>query len=188
MTVFLDLSGNEYIAQTNFKVTHGVNGELSISGEIISNDDVLHGIDRGWRLKFKDEYFYITYQKLQDEGRNTSVVFDAVHQFFWDFSKSPVYQKLSSTTSFRNCLEFIFKDSGYRYYVDQTIDTASFTKENFGMKDRLSLFNELISSAGVEFNVSGKVVSIYKEVGTNLSTVVRKNLNLNELSITRNIG
>ena len=188
MTVFLDLSGNEYIAQTNFKVTHGVNGELSISGEIISNDDVLHGIDRGWRLKFKDEYFYITYQKLQDEGRNTSVVFDAVHQFFWDFSKSPVYQKLSSTTSFRNCLEFIFKDSGYRYYVDQTIETASFTKENFGMKDRLSLFNELVSSAGVEFNVSGKVVSIYKEVGTNLSTVVRKKLNLNELSITRNIG
>ena len=188
MTVFLDLSGNEYIAQTNFKVTHGVNGELSISGEIISNDDVLHGIDRGWRLKFKDEYFYITYQKLQDEGRNTSVVFDAVHQFFWDFSKSPVYQKLSSTTSFRNCLEFIFKDSGYRYYVDQTIETASFTKENFGMKDRLSLFNELVSSAGVEFNVSGKVVFIYKEVGTNLSTVVRKKLNLNELSITRNIG
>ena len=188
MTVFLDLSGNEYIAQTNFKITHGVNGELSISGEIISNDDVLHGIDRGWRLKFKDEYFYITYQKLQDEGRNSSVVFDAVHQFFWDFSKSPVYQKLSSTTSFRNCLEFIFQDSGYRYYVDQTIETASFTKENFGMKDRLSLFNELVSSVGVEFNVSGKVVSIYKEVGTNLSTVVRKNLNLNELSITRNIG
>lgn len=188
MTIFLDANDNEFIAQTNIKVTHGVNGEYSITGEIFDNQAVLQGIDRGWRLKFEDEYFYITYQKIRDENRSVSVEFDAVHQFFWDFSKSVVYEERDGTIKFEECLELIFKDSGYRYYIDPNLESRKFVKQNFGTKDRMSLFNSIISDAGVEFNVKGKLVSIYKEVGTDLSTVVRKNLNLNELKITRNIG
>lgn len=188
MTIFLDANDNEFIAQTNIKVTHGVNGEYSITGEIFDNQAVLQGIDRGWRLKFEDEYFYITYQKIRDENRSVSVEFDAVHQFFWDFSKSAVYEERDGTIKFEECLELIFKDSGYRYYIDPNLESRKFVKQNFGMKDRMSLFNSIISDAGVEFNVKGKLVSIYKEVGTDLSTVVRKNLNLNEIKITRNIG
>lgn len=188
MTIFIDLEGNEHIAQTTIKVTHAVNGELSISGTIVSNEIVLASIDRGWRLRFGDEYFFITYQKLRDQNKNISVEFDAVHQFFWDFSKSAVYETIDGSTSLERCLEMIFKNSGYRYVIDPKLVTKSFVKQNFGMKDRLSLFNNIITAVGAEFNVVGKVISVYKEIGTDLSTVVRKRLNLNELTVTRNVG
>ncbi|WP_173479909.1 phage tail protein, partial [Streptococcus equi] len=37
------------------------------------------------------------------------------------------------------------------------------------------------------FSVSGKVVRLLKNIGTDLSTVVRKNFNMNDLTIEKNI-
>ena len=50
------------------------------------------------------------------------------------------------------------------------------------------MFKDIIKAAGLEFSVTGKVVRILKKVGTDLSTVVRKNFNMNELTIEKNIG
>ncbi|HES4954773.1 TPA: phage tail protein, partial [Streptococcus pyogenes] len=52
---------------------------------------------------------------------------------------------------------------------------------------RLDLFNEIIKATGLEFSVSGKVVRLLKNIGTDLSTVVRKNFNMNDLTIEKNI-
>ena len=59
MITFLDEKDIEYGAQVELKVTNGINGEKSISGTIHSNDDVLNNIDKGWRLRFKNEYYVI---------------------------------------------------------------------------------------------------------------------------------
>ncbi|MET3558709.1 putative nucleic acid-binding Zn-ribbon protein [Streptococcus rupicaprae] len=189
MITFLDENDVEYGALTTLKTTNAVNGERSISGEIISGDYVLSHIERGWRLRFEDEYYVITYAKPIDGGRQTSVSFDAVHQFFWDFDKSSVHSQLKDGShTFDAYLEFIFKDSGYRYTVDSLLKISAFSKQSFGYKKRLTLFNDIIKSTGVEFAVSGKVVRILAKAGTDLSTVVRKNFNLNELGIEKNIG
>ncbi|MGT2895901.1 endopeptidase [Streptococcus phage Javan173] len=189
MITFLDERDVEYGALATIKATNAVNGERSISGEIISGDHVLSHIERGWRLRFEDEYYVITYAKPIDGGRQTSVSFDAVHQFFWDFDKSSVHSQLKDGShTFDAYLEFIFKDSGYRYTVDSLLKISAFSKQSFGYKKRLTLFNDIIKSTGVEFAVSGKVVRILAKAGTDLSTVVRKNFNLNELGIEKNIG
>ena len=189
MIIFLDENDVEYGALATIKATNAVNGERSITGEIISGDIVLSRIERGWRLRFEDEYYVVTFAKPIDEGKNVRVSFDAVHQFFWDFGKSSVYDQLSDGShTFRAYLDFIFNGSGYKYDIESSLTVKAFEKQSFGYKNRLSLFNDIITSSGVEFQVNGKVVRILAKVGTDLSTVVRKNFNLNELGIEKNIG
>ena len=189
MIIFLDENDVEYGALATIKATNAVNGERSITGEIISGDIVLSRIERGWRLRFEDEYYVVTFAKPIDEGKNVRVSFDAVHQFFWDFGKSSVYDQLSDGShTFRAYLDFIFDRSGYTYDIESSLMVKAFEKQSFGYKNRLSLFNDIITSSGVEFQVNGKVVRILAKVGTDLSTVVRKNFNLNELGIEKNIG
>lgn len=189
MITFLDENDVEYGALATIKATNAVNGERSLTGTIVSGDYVLSNIERGWRLRFDDEYYVVTYAKPIDEGRDVQVEFDAVHQFFWDFDKSSVYDQLSDGShTFRAYLDFIFKNSGYSYTVDSALNVYAFEKQSFGLKKRLTLFNDIITSTGVEFQVNGKVVRILEKVGTDLSTVVRKNFNMNELTIEKNIG
>ena len=186
MITFYDEKGNGYGAQVELKTKNAVNGERSISGTIVSNKQVLSRLDRGWSFTFDGELYKIIYAKPRDEGKNISLSFDAVHQFFYDFEHSNCYQEFNGSNRFEVYIEAIFKDSGYRYVIEA--QAGSIRKENFGNASRLKMFKDIIKAAGLEFSVTGKVVRILKKVGTDLSTVVRKNFNMNELTIEKNIG
>ena len=186
MITFYDEKGNGYGAQVELKTKNAVNGERSISGTIVSNKQVLSRLDRGWSFTFDGELYKIIYAKPKDEGKNLSLSFDAVHQFFYDFEHSNCYKEFNGSNRFEVYIEAIFKDSGYRYVIEA--QAGSIRKENFGNASRLKMFKDIIKAAGLEFSVTGKVVRILKKVGTDLSTVVRKNFNMNELTIEKNIG
>lgn len=186
MITFYDETGKGYGAQVELKTKNAVNGERSISGTIVSNKQVLSRLDRGWSFTFDGELYKIIYAKPKDEGKNISLSFDAVHQFFYDFDHSNCYQEFNGSNRFEVYIEAIFKNSGYRYVIEA--ETKAIRKENFGNAKRLKMFKEIIKAAGLEFSVTGKVVRILKKVGTDLSTVVRKNFNMNELTIEKNIG
>lgn len=186
MLTFYDEKGNGYGAQVEFTTKNAVNGERSVSGTILSNDKVLSKIDRGWSFDWDGETYKIIYAKPKDEGRSLSVSFDAVHQFFYDFDHSNCYQVFNGSNRFEVYIEAIFKNSGYRYVIEAQANAIR--KENFGNASRLKMFKDIIKAAGLEFSVTGKVVRIVKKVGTDLSTVVRKNFNMNELTLEKNIG
>lgn len=186
LITFLDHNDVEYGAEASISITNGVNGERSISGTIHSGDAVINNIDKGWRLRFEDEYYSVIFAEPIDLGRDKEAKFDAVHQFFYDFDKTNVYGELNGSSTFINYLNFIFNGSGYSYSLE--IDVKAIEKENFGYKSRLSLFYDIINSAGVEFVVHGRVVRILARVGTDLSTIVKKGFNLNEIRLEKNIG
>lgn len=186
MLKFIDEKGIEHLVQAEIKASNGVNGERSISGEIHSNDIVIHAIGRGWKLEFENEFYCITYAYPDDDGKDVIVEFDAVHQFFYDFEKSVVYKELNGSNTFDAYLHFIFDGTDYSYRIETEV--AAFEKQNFGMRNRLSLFNDVINSVGVEYVVSGKVVRIVEKVGTDLSTIVKKGFNLQDLKLEHNIG
>jgi len=186
LITFYDERGNGYGAQVELKTKNAVNGERSISGTIVSNTQVLSKLDRGWSFTFDGELYKIIYAKPKDEGKNISLSFDAVHQFFYDFEHLNCYKEFNGSNRFEVYIEAIFKDSGYRYVIEA--EAKAIRKENFGNVSRLKMFKEIIKEAGLEFSVTGKVVRILKKVGTDLSTVVRKNFNMNELTIEKNIG
>ena len=186
MITFLDSQQIERSAQVSFSTVQSVNGELSVKGTIYTNDDILKNVDRGWRFRLNDEYYCIIYVKPIDTGKQIEVEFDAVHQFFYDMAKSSMYEVLNGTHSLRYYLEAIFKNSGYKFDLD--IDVKSIRKSDFGYKSRLSLFNDIIKTAGVEFLVSGHLVRIRKSIGSDQSTLVRKNFNMNEITIEKDIN
>lgn len=186
MITFLDSQQIERSAQVGYSTVQSVNGELSVKGTIYTNDDILKNVDRGWRFRLNDEYYRIIYVKPIDTGKQIEVEFDAVHQFFYDMAKSSMYEVLNGTHSLRYYLEAIFKNSGYKFDLD--IDVKSIRKSDFGCKSRLSLFNDIIKTAGVEFLVSGHLVRIRKSIGSDQSTLVRKNFNMNEITIEKDIN
>lgn len=186
MITFLDSQQIERSAQVSFSTVQSVNGELSVKGTIYTNDDILKNVDRGWRFRLNDEYYRIIYVKPIDTGKQIEVEFDAVHQFFYDMAKSSMYEVLNGTHSLRYYLEAIFKNSGYKFDLD--IDVKSIRKSDFGCKSRLSLFNDIIKTVGVEFLVSGHLVRIRKSIGSDQSTLVRKNFNMNEITIEKDIN
>ena len=187
MTTFLDHKDNEYEAQTVIKATNAVNGERSLTGTIYTNEEVLNKIDKGWKIKFQDEFYRVIFAKPIDTGNKIQVDFDAVHQFFYDFDKSSVHSQLQDGShTFQNYLNFIFDGSGYSYNLEVTVNALN--KQSFGYKSRLDLFNDIVKSSGIEFFVSGKVVRILQKTGTDLSTIVRKNFNMNELGIEKKIN
>ncbi|WP_086349940.1 phage tail protein [Candidatus Enterococcus clewellii] len=187
MLNFINEKGNIVSALAKVKETKAVNGEKSLSGTIYPSDNSeVTGIDRGWKLKFNNEFYYITYALPIDLGNALEIEFDAVHEFFYDFSKSVVHEELNGSHTMLTYLEFIFKDSGYLYRLETFV--SAFEKESFGLKNRLTLFNDIVNSTGVEFSVSGKVVRILDKVGTDLSTIVKKGFNLQDLKLEKNIG
>jgi hypothetical protein len=186
MVQFIDTDGNTFIALADISFIRSLNGEKSISGTIYTNNDVLHRIDRGWQVEFENEKYYLTYAMPTDYGNNITVEFDAIHEFFFRMGKSCVYDTLNGSNTAKAYLDFIFKNSGFTYSLAATI--PAFEKENFGMKNRLALFNDFINSTNTEFQIIGNNLYIVDKIGSDLSTIVRKGFNMQELGLEHNIS
>lgn len=179
MITFTDVENNEYQAQCEIEKTDAVNGEKSLSGTIYFGQDVKANIAKGWTLSFLDEdYVVVTYTKNDKEN---TVAFSAVQAFFYKMSKTGFYEKWNGSHPFASYLDALFAGTGYTY--DNTASVAAFEKQDWGMSDRLSLFNDIIDQASVEFSVEGTVVHVVPAMGSDLSTIVRKKFNLDTAEI-----
>ncbi|MCT3337373.1 phage tail protein [Lacticaseibacillus paracasei] len=179
MITFTDVENNEYQAQCEVEKTDAVNGEKSLSGTIYFGQDVKANIAKGWTLSFLDEdYVVVTYTKNDKEN---TVAFSAVQAFFYKMSKTGFYETWNGSHPFATYLDALFAGTGYTY--DNTASVAAFEKQDWGMSDRLSLFNDIIDQASVEFSVEGTVVHVVPVMGSDLSTIVRKKFNLDTAEI-----
>lgn len=179
MITFADVENNEYQAQCEIEKTDAVNGEKSLSGTIYFGQDVKDNLSKGWTLSFLDEeYVVVTYTK---NDKDNTVAFNAVQSLFYKMSKTGFYEKWNGSHTLVNYLDALFAGTGYTY--DNTASVAAFEKQDWGMSDRLSLFNNIIDQANVEFYVEGTVVHIVPAMGSDLSTIVRKKFNLDSAEI-----
>ncbi|QYC98912.1 hypothetical protein HZF13_05600 [Lactiplantibacillus plantarum] len=178
MIKFHDPSGAPHFGQATITRTTSVNGGLSLTGEVFAGGDVLNGLDYGWWLNFDNEKYVITYKKLSDD--TNTVVFDAVQQFFWDFAKVALHAQYTGSHEYTFYLGQLFDKSGYTYKNDVTV--PAFEKENWGYKNKLDLFNDIIDQAGVEFEVHNETVHIAKQIGSDLTSFARKGINLSDLT------
>ncbi|QLL37886.1 phage tail protein [Lactiplantibacillus plantarum] len=178
MIKFHDPAGTPHFGQATITRTTSVNGRLSLTGEVFAGGDVLNGLDYGWWLNFDNEKYVITYKKLSDD--TNTVVFDAVQQFFWDFAKVALHAQYTGSHEYTFYLGQLFNESGYTYKNDVTV--PAFEKENWGYKNKLDLFNDIIDQAGVEFEVHNETVHIAKQIGSDLTSFARKGINLSDLT------
>ncbi|MFD1485397.1 phage tail protein [Lacticaseibacillus baoqingensis] len=179
MITFTDVENNEYQAQCEIEKTDAVNGEKSLSGTIYFGQEVKANIAKGWTLSFLgEEYVVVTYTK---NDKDNTVAFSAVQALFYKMSKTGFYETWNGSHSFTSYLDALFSGTGYTY--DNTASVAAFEKQDWGMSDRLSLFNDIIDQANVEFYVDGSVVHVVPAMGSDLSTIVRKKFNLDTAEI-----
>ncbi|WP_076656052.1 phage tail protein [Lactiplantibacillus plantarum] len=178
MIKFHDPSGTPHLGQATITRTTSVNGGLSLTGEVFAGGDVLNGLDYGWWLNFDNEKYVITYKKLSDD--TNTVVFDAIQQFFWDFAKVALHAQYTGSHEYTFYLGQLFDKSGYTYKNDVTV--PAFEKENWGYKNKLDLFNDIIDQVGVEFEVHNETVHIAKQIGSDLTSFARKGINLSDLT------
>ncbi|WP_436669656.1 phage tail protein [Lactiplantibacillus plantarum] len=178
MIKFHDQAGTPHFGQATITRTTSVNGGLSLTGEVFAGGDVLNGLDYGWWLNFDNEKYVITYKKLSDD--TNTVVFDAIQQFFWDFAKVALHAQYTGSHEYTFYLGQLFDKSGYTYKNDVTV--PAFEKENWGYKNKLDLFNDIMDQAGVEFEVHNETVHIAKQIGSDLTSFARKGINLSDLT------
>ncbi|MBZ5946025.1 phage tail protein [Leuconostoc gasicomitatum] len=182
MIKFKNVAGQSFLAVGTIQRKSALNGEKSLTGTIYDGDDVLNKIDKGWSLEFGGEPYVITYFERNDNDNTVS--FDAIHRFFWNTAKSVLYTSTSGSHAIKWYLDQIFSNTGYTYALNYA--PTAIGKDNWGMKTKLSLFNDIISSIGGEFEINGTLVSIFEKVGTDLSTIVRYGFNLSDMSVENN--
>lgn len=179
MITFKNITGNKFLAVGTIQRKSALNGEKSLTGTLYDGDDVLNKIDKGWSLEFDNEPYIVTYFERNDN--DNSVSFDAIHNFFWDMAKNVLYSETSGSHTIKWYLDQIFADAGYTYALN--FNPNAIAKDNWGMKNKLSLFNDIITSIEGEFEINGTLVSIFKNIGTDLSTIVRYGFNLSDMTI-----
>lgn len=179
MTVFKDIKDEEYVADTEIKLTEGVNGEKSLTGTIYFGNDVKKNLAKGWTMIFNDEEYAVVTFRHNDTDNTVS--FSAVQMFFYTLSIKAFHEEWNGSHPLNEYLNAIFKDTGYSY--NNETSTAAFEKENWGLKDKLTLFNDIINQISAEFEVQGTTVYIKDKIGSDLSTVVRQGFNLSTAEI-----
>lgn len=179
MTVFRDIKNNEYVADTEIKLTEGVNGEKSLTGTIYFGNDVKKNLAKGWTMVFNDEEYAIVTFRYNDTDNTVS--FSAVQMFFYTLSVKAFHEKWNGSHPLNKYLNAIFKNTGYSYINETSV--SAFEKENWGLKDKLTLFNDIINQISAEFEVKGTTVYIKDKIGSDLSTVVRQGFNLSKAEI-----
>lgn len=181
MITFKNIAGNKSLAVGTIKRKSALNGEKSLTGNLYDGKDVLNKIDKGWSLEFDGEPYVVTYFERNDN--DNSVSFDAIHKFFWDMTKKVLYSstEISGSHTIKWYLDQIFANTGYTYALN--FSPAAIEKDNWGNKTRLSLFNDLITSIAGEFEINGTLISIFQNIGTDLSTIVRYGFNLSDMTL-----
>ncbi|MDN2450090.1 phage tail protein [Leuconostoc sp. UCMA20149] len=181
MITFKNIAGNKFLAVGTIQRKSALNGEKSLTGTLYDGKDVPNKIDKGWSLEFDGEPYIVTYFERNDN--DNSVSFDAIHKFFWDMTKKVLYSstEISGSHTIKWYLDQIFANTGYTYALN--FSPAAIEKDNWGNKTRLSLFNDLITSIAGEFEINGTLISIFQNIGTDLSTIVRYGFNLSDMTL-----
>lgn len=179
MIRFKNITGNSFLAVGTISRKHALNGEKSLSGVLYDGKDIIDNIDKGWSLVFDNETYIVTYFERNDTDNTLS--FDAVHEFFWNMSKRVLYSQTSGSHTIQWYLDQVFANTSFTYSLN--FSPNAIEKENWGMKTKLSLFNDIITSINAEFEISGTLVSIEEKIGSDLSKIVRYGFNLSDMSI-----
>ncbi len=159
-------------------------GEFSLSfyiDKVKSNGDIFDLIQGKERILIDGNYFTIDPIRRSPIGTTVSKTVSCRHEMF-DLLKS-VFQEtvLSGNLRIKACLDLALKGTGLTYtFVGD--DPASEEFESFGREKGLSLFQTTMSRFGMEYQVSGRHLTISKEISKVTDAQFRHGHNLQSIS------
>ncbi|MFB5588459.1 phage tail protein [Bacillus cereus] len=163
----------------NVRRKRRVNGDFSLSFNLLNTDAVKHAyplVDKRAKITdmFGDEYIIIGLNKQGHYGK----VITAIHIFFDDLINNWQYDLKNGYTNFVQCMDFIFKDTGWKWVNQGAFAATRF--ENFGDDTRLALLQKALNRYGAEFSIDNKnkTVTFKNEIGSERDAQFRYGHNL----------
>ncbi len=100
----------------NVRRKRRVNGDFTLSFNLLNTDAVKHAynlVDKRAKItdRFGDEYIIIGLNKQGHYGKAIT----AIHVFFDDLINNWQYDLKNGYTNFVQCMDFIFKDTGWKW-------------------------------------------------------------------------
>ncbi|PFE42500.1 hypothetical protein CN317_24085 [Bacillus cereus] len=154
-----------------------VNGEHSLSFYLLNTPNVSHAynlVDKRAKVMDKtDEYIALGINKRGHFGK----VITAPHIFFDDMMDWQ-YNLYNGYANFKQCMDFIFNGSGWKYINQGAFATTRF--ENFGDDTRLSLLQKALDRYKVEMKIDNKTktVTFKNQIGVETDAQFRYGHNL----------
>ncbi|MGG1722959.1 phage tail protein [Bacillus paranthracis] len=156
-----------------------VNGEHSLSFLLLNTERVQHAYDLvSERSKITDKYGdeYIV-RGISEDGHWSKQI-TAMHIFFDQFSTDHQYNLLNGYTNFKQCMDFIFNETGWSWVSQGAFATTEF--QNFGDKKRLVLLQTALNryEAELEINNKTKTITFKNQIGQQTDAQFRYGYNL----------
>lgn len=154
-----------------------VNGEHSLSFYLLNTPNVKHAyhlVDKRASIMDKtDEYITLGINKRGHYGK----VITAAHVFFDDMLNWK-YDLYNGYANFKQCMDFIFAETGWKYVIQGAFATTKF--DNFGDDTRASLLQKALNRYGaeMEINYSTKTVTFKNQIGIETDAQFRYGHNL----------
>ncbi|EJV61753.1 phage minor structural protein [Bacillus wiedmannii] len=163
----------------NVRRKRRVNGDFTLSFNLLNTDAVKHAynlVDKRAKItdRFGDEYIIIGLNKQGHYGKAIT----AIHVFFDDLINNWQYELKNGYTNFAQCMDFIFKDTGWKWVSQGAFAATRF--ENFGDDTRLALLQKALKRYGAEFLIDNKnkTVTFKNEIGSERDAQFRYGHNL----------
>lgn len=180
----MDLEGNEYPLQATVTNSYELNGNQSLSMQILPtkvNQQFIADLTEMWSIVDHDDVEYkIIYFRRKGEGSSQTVNIRAIPLFFDDFKSQRIYERYDEHMTANACFSTIFEGSGYGFILN-----GSFTAQNwegFGEgDDKLTLFKDALNRYEAEFRIEGNTVYIENLIGRDTQFMYRYRLNASNI-------
>lgn len=190
-----DINGDsaELTNITSFSRSRKVNGENTISFDLVPDDHTKEAYDMAdfeSVITFDDVDYIIKEVNQSNWGTRTRKSVDAVHEFFVHMIGRIQHDMHSGSITFVNALNRVFDPTDYDYQITSgTFPSERF--ENFGRENCLALFETVLDRFEAEFTVSGGMVFIRDQIGSQRDFQYRYKHNITSISrdgSTRNLA
>lgn len=180
------VSGTE-VFKSEYQIHDSINGiptiELDYTQLSKTHTEPIYFLSKAWNDRFamiiKEE------ESIADSKR---VKFTGVHAFIYDFKASRIYDTYTQYFALENILGLIFDDTGYQFEVSG--DTQYYVEhfQNFGNKDKMALFNQVLDRWGLEFHVRGTTVFISDARGEETTRQFRYKMNITNSKVNLDVS
>lgn len=167
------------VGHTNVRRKWRVNGDHSLSFDLLNVEEGKHSYflaDKRAKItdRFGDEYIIRSISKPGHRKKSLQ----AIHIFLDDLLQTMQHGVLNGYTNFVQAITFVFQNTGWTWINQGAFASTRF--ENFGKKNSLALFQEVLNRYQAEFQIDNKNKQIIfkNEIGNYTEAQFRHGHNL----------
>ncbi|ALY08049.1 hypothetical protein EauS123_00050 [Exiguobacterium phage vB_EauS-123] len=160
-----------------------LSGDWTLSFSVLSDQadaEAFDLIQEQSIIEFEGQEFVIKDATEKNVGVRSVKEVTAVHRIFEDLSKERYYETTSGAKTITQLMGIITNGTPYTFTVVDSFTSQTF--ENFGNDNHLSLFQTVLNRYRAEYELSGSLIIIRKQIGIESDFQFRYGYNVKSIS------